>query len=230
MTFCSSHNCWKTRGRSTPTQLITAEIVRTGSSKTKCRFLELDPSVLQPLSAPLSHFPAFPCRLRSAASSLKKNRRLLYHRPPLLLPLCRLSSTPLCPLGFFFYGRVSNTWPLPCIILHVHIYTQANKTRPDKEAHFLNRPIVAKLCQVRPPQHSCLCLFSATIITAWVLPLQTHLHCNPIKRQLRELKNHLCLLEIQVWLRHCSDSVALSGHTFPVDRPLHRRIIRDDKL
>lgn len=103
MTFCSSHNCWKTRGRSSPARLITAEIVRTGSSQTKCRFLELDPSVLQPLLAPLSHFPAFPCRLRSAASFLKKNRRLLYHRPPPPPPLCRLSSTPLCPLGFFFF-------------------------------------------------------------------------------------------------------------------------------
>ncbi len=33
-----------------------------------------------------------------------------------------------CPLGFF-YGKASNTWPLPCIRLHVHIHTQQNKTR-----------------------------------------------------------------------------------------------------
>lgn len=130
MSFCSSHNCWKTRGRSGPTQLITAEIVRTGSSKTKCRFLELDPSVLQPLLAPLSHFPAFPCRLRSAASFLKKNRRLLYHRPPPPPPPLPAFFYPPLPPGlfFFFYGRVSNTWPLPCIRLHVRIYTQTNKT------------------------------------------------------------------------------------------------------
>lgn len=104
MSFCSSHNCWKTRGRSSPTQLITAEIVRTGSSKTKCRFLELDPSVLQPLLAPLSHFPAFPCRLRSAASFLRKNRRLLYHRPPpSSSPSAGFLLPPSAPWAFFFF-------------------------------------------------------------------------------------------------------------------------------
>lgn len=103
MSFCSPHNCWKTHGRSSPTQLITAEIVRTGSSKTKCRFLELDPSMLQPLLAPLSHFPAFPCRLRSAASFLKKNRRLLYHHPPPPPPLLpAFFYPPSAPWAFFF--------------------------------------------------------------------------------------------------------------------------------
>lgn len=104
MSFCSPHNCWKTHGRSSPAQLITAEIVRTGSSKTKCRFLELDPSMLQPLLAPLSHFPAFPCRLRSAASFLKKNRRLLYHHPPPPPPLLpAFFYPPSAPWAFFLW-------------------------------------------------------------------------------------------------------------------------------
>lgn len=37
----------------------------------------------------------------------------------LLLLLHQLSSLPPLPLGLF-YGRASNTWPLPCIRPHVH--------------------------------------------------------------------------------------------------------------
>lgn len=78
------------------------------------------------LSAPFSHSPAFPRRLRFAESLLRKNRRLLCRRPPpsstsstssvgflLLTPLLLLPPPPpLCPLGFFFcffYGGASNT-------------------------------------------------------------------------------------------------------------------------
>lgn len=145
MSFCSSHNCWKTRGRSSPTQLITAEIVRTGSSKTKCRFLELDPSVLQPLLAPLSHFPAFPRRLRSAASFLKKNRRLLYHRPPPPPPPLPAFFYPPLPLGLFFFmaGFLTHDLchALDCMYASIH-----KQIKPEQRTReLLNRPIVVKI-------------------------------------------------------------------------------------
>lgn len=138
MSFCSSHNCWKTRGRSSPTQLITAEIVRTGSSKTKCRFLELDPSVLQPLLAPLSHFPAFPCRLRSAASFLKKNRRLLYHRPPpSSSPSAGFLLPPSAPWAFFFFffmaGFLTHDLCHALDCMYASIHKQIKPEQCDKE-------------------------------------------------------------------------------------------------
>lgn len=41
-----------------------------------------------------------------------------------------LSPLPFAPWAFF-YGRASNTWPLPCIRLHVHIHT-SNKIKQEQ--------------------------------------------------------------------------------------------------
>lgn len=61
--------------------------------------------VIQPRSSPFSHFPAFPCPLCSAASFLRKNRRLFCHRrfPSSFSRAGFLLLSPLLPLGLFFF-------------------------------------------------------------------------------------------------------------------------------
>lgn len=103
---------WK---KSTRTQRVTTELNRAESSKTK----------LGSGAAPFSHSLAFPRLLRSVASFLKKNRRLLCRRPPLpLLLLCRLSSPPLfAPWAFFFMAGLLThdlCHALDCMYTSIH--------------------------------------------------------------------------------------------------------------
>ena len=110
------------------TRLITTELNRAESSKTECRFWELGSGAVE------HHFPIprlfhvdFALQPHSWGKTDASSAAALLLLLPLLI-LCRLSSPspPFAPWAFF-YGRASNTWPLPCIRLHVHVHTQQNK-------------------------------------------------------------------------------------------------------